>query len=167
MLHIYKHIYIYVHMYTCTYVYHIRYTIYVYVYICIYTYVYEYICIYVPESQVSNATPDTMKDTEWLSPTQWVKVVNKHLSCLFSWRLIGSSKLQIIFHKRATKYRSRLWKMTYKDKGSYESSPPCIYNFCLLESLIVRDTAWLSLWGSSISRLLKIIGLFCRWSSLW
>ena len=43
-------------------------------------------------------------------------------------RLIGSPKLQIIFHKRATKYRSLLRKMTYKDKGSYESSPPCIYS---------------------------------------
>jgi len=41
-------------------------------------------------------------------------------------RLSGSSKLQIIFHKRATKYRSLLLKMTYKDKASYESSPPCI-----------------------------------------
>ena len=41
-------------------------------------------------------------------------------------RLIGSPKLQIIFHKRATKYRSLLRKITYKDKGSYESSPPCI-----------------------------------------
>jgi len=30
------------------------------------------------------------------------------------------------FHKRATKYRALLRKMTYKDKGSYESSPPCI-----------------------------------------
>ena len=40
-------------------------------------------------------------------------------------RLIGSPKLQIIFHKRATKYRSLLRKMTYKDKRSYESSPPC------------------------------------------
>ena len=40
-------------------------------------------------------------------------------------RLIGSPKLQIIFHKRATKYRSFLRKMTYKDKGSFESSPPC------------------------------------------
>jgi len=40
-------------------------------------------------------------------------------------RLIGSPKLQIIFHKRATKYRSLLRKMTYEDKGSYESSPPC------------------------------------------
>ena len=34
--------------------------------------------------------------------------------------------LQIIFDKRATKYRLLLWKMTYKDKGSYESSTPCI-----------------------------------------
>jgi len=40
-------------------------------------------------------------------------------------RLIGSPKLQIIFHKRATKYRSLLRNMTYKDKGSYDSSPPC------------------------------------------
>ena len=36
--------------------------------------------------------------------------------------------MQIIFHKRATKYRSLLRKMTYKDKGSHESSPPCIRN---------------------------------------
>ena len=42
-------------------------------------------------------------------------------------RLIGSPKLQIIFHKRATKYRALLRKMTYKDKGSYESSPPCTH----------------------------------------
>jgi len=41
-------------------------------------------------------------------------------------RLIGSPKLQITFHKRATKYRSLLPKMIYKDKGSYESSPPCM-----------------------------------------
>ena len=40
-------------------------------------------------------------------------------------RLIGSPKLQIIFHKRATKYRTLLRKITYKDKGSYESLPPC------------------------------------------
>ena len=55
-------------------------------------------------------------------------------------RLIGFPKLQIIFrvHKRATKSRSLLRKITYKDKGSYESSPPCIVQpldsplFCLL-----------------------------------
>ena len=33
-------------------------------------------------------------------------------------RLIGSPNLQIIFHKRATKYKSFLRKMTYEDKGS-------------------------------------------------
>ena len=49
----------------------------------------------------------------------------RHVST--GWRgLIGSPKLQIIFHQRATKYRSLLRKMTYKDKGSYQSSPPCI-----------------------------------------
>jgi len=42
-------------------------------------------------------------------------------------RLIGSPKLQIIFHKRATKYRALLREMSYKDKGSYESSPPCTW----------------------------------------
>ena len=50
----------------------------------------------------------------------------KSQAAVTGWRrLIGSPKLQIIFHKRATKYRALLWKMTYKDKGSYESSPPC------------------------------------------
>jgi len=48
------------------------------------------------------------------------------LLCDTGWRrLIGSPKLQIIFHKWATKYRSLLRKMTFKDKASSESSPPC------------------------------------------
>jgi len=49
------------------------------------------------------------------------------------WRwLIGSPKLQIIFHKKSTKYGSLLRKMTYKDKGSYEPWPPCIA-ICMYE----------------------------------
>jgi len=40
-------------------------------------------------------------------------------------RLIGCLKLQVIFRNRATDYRSLLRKMTYKDKASYGSSPPC------------------------------------------
>jgi len=52
--------------------------------------------------------------------------IHKHAKQCTGWRrLIGSPKLQIIFHKRATKYRSLLREMTYNDKGSYESSPPC------------------------------------------
>jgi len=51
-------------------------------------------------------------------------VLHTHIST--GWRrLLGTPKLQIIFHKRATKYRSLLRKMTYNDMGSYESSPPC------------------------------------------
>ena len=48
-------------------------------------------------------------------------------------RLIGSPKLQIIFHKRATKYRSLLRKMTYKNKGSYQSPPPCTISSELID----------------------------------
>ena len=72
----------------------------IYIYICIYIYMFIY---------------------------TWAKSTDMHRT---GWRkLIGSPKLQIIFHQRATKYRSLLRKMTYKDKGSYESSPPCI---CIL-----------------------------------
>ena len=53
-------------------------------------------------------------------------------------RLIGSPKLHIIFHKRATKYRSFLRKTTNKDKGSYESSTPYIMS-CGDKSRVVVD----------------------------
>ena len=55
-------------------------------------------------------------------------------------RLIGSPKLQIIFHKRATKYRSLLRKMTCKDKGSYGSSPPCTMIVAYVADTIIRTT---------------------------
>jgi len=40
-------------------------------------------------------------------------------------RPIGCLKSQDSFRKRATNYRALLRKMTYKDKASYGSSPPC------------------------------------------
>jgi len=40
-------------------------------------------------------------------------------------RPIGCLKLQVILRKRATNYRAFFRKMTYKDKASYGSSPPC------------------------------------------
>jgi len=40
-------------------------------------------------------------------------------------RPIGCLKLPVIFRKRATNYRALLRKITYKDKASYGSSPPC------------------------------------------
>jgi len=51
----------------------------------------------------------------------------KHSAIATGWRrVIGCPELQVIFRKRATKYKSLLRKMIFKDKGSYESSPPCI-----------------------------------------
>ena len=40
-------------------------------------------------------------------------------------RLIGCLKLQVILRKRATNYRALLRKMTYRDKASHDSTPPC------------------------------------------
>jgi len=104
-------------------------------------------------------------------------------------RLIGSSKLQIIFHKRAIRYRSLLRKMIYKDKGSYESSPPCL-SLCCVNVLnvlcskinVLRHTSALYSMCyvnvlcqcamsmcyavATVSRINTIIGLFCRISSV-
>jgi len=61
----------------------------------------------------------------WQTLNEWF-LNQEEVVDITGWRrLIGSPKLQIIFHKRATKYRSLLRKMTYKDKRSYESSPTC------------------------------------------
>jgi len=79
----------------------------------------------------------------WLSTTGWR-------------RLIGSPKLQVIFHKRATKYRALLRKMTYKDKGSYECSPPCRQDLPRLHawhgSFIYYDMAHSYVWHDSCTR---------------
>jgi len=53
-------------------------------------------------------------------------------------RLIGCLKLQVIFRKRATNYRALLRKMTYKDKASYDSTPPCT----LYSSLQFNDSCF-------------------------
>ena len=78
----------------------------IYIYLSIYLYIYIYIYKYLYNTFARNALHFTIT------------------SCTGWRRLIGSPKLQIIFHKRATKYRSLLREMTYKDKGSYESSSP-------------------------------------------
>jgi len=76
--------------------------------------------------------------------------MHTHTHICTGWRrLIGSPKLQIMFHERATKYRSFLRKMTYKDKGSYESSPPCSSRFadsslgCLFSLLLADENIFI------------------------
>jgi len=63
-------------------------------------------------------------------------------------RPIGCLNLQVTFRERATHYRGLLREMTYKDKAPM-----------VLHHLVSRYGMALS------SRLLKIIGLFCRISS--
>jgi len=45
-------------------------------------------------------------------------------------RPIGCLELQVIFRKRATNYRALLRKMTYEDKASHDSTPPCTQIEC-------------------------------------
>jgi len=42
-------------------------------------------------------------------------------------------KLQGTFRRRTTDYRALLRKMTYEDKASYDSTPPCIFCRCKWE----------------------------------
>ena len=76
---------------------------------------------------VSGMMPVTQMMRVWLM-YDWFEMrrcITVSIRCTGWRRHIGSPKLQIICHKRATKYTSRLRKMTCKDEGSYESSPPC------------------------------------------
>ena len=56
-------------------------------------------------------------DTGWRRP----------LGFLISW---------ITFRKLATNYRALLRKMTYKDKASYDSTPPCTYSHLIIHKRI-------------------------------
>jgi len=74
-------------------------------------------------------------------------------------RLIGSPKLQVIFHKTATKYRALLRKMTYKDKGSYESSPPCSIATLFFENVWGIESIVCQLTQLTIfSKIIKFLG---------
>ena len=65
--------------------------------------------------------------TLWISPVKYESIV----SCAGWPRLIGCLKLQVIFRQRATNYRALLRKITYKDKASYDSTPPCMNESCV------------------------------------
>jgi len=106
-------------------------------------------------------------------------------------RLIRCLELQVIFRKRATNFRALLRKMTYKDKASYDSTPPCMRpslnqkkhiwdqsastHVCRWKYLNPTDHLFASFtlakiispYGvATVSRIDKIVGLFCRIASL-
>jgi len=57
-------------------------------------------------------------------------------------RLIDCLKLQVIFRKRATNYMALLQKMTYEDKASYDSTPPCTSHHNTLQHTQKNDSTW-------------------------
>ena len=118
--HTYAHVYIHIH--TCKYVW-------LYLCMCIYKYckmshvicmngtchIYECVTSWIKNRCHIWMCHFTHIDSQSLAEcvTAYIRIRRR--------RLIESLKLQIIFRKTATKYRSLLRKMTYKDKGSYES----------------------------------------------
>jgi len=74
---------------------------------------------------------------------------------LTGWRrLIGCLKLHVIFRTRASHLKALLRKMTYVDKASYDSTPPCteISSFFSLKrggegKKGKKELSWCSHWG--------------------
>jgi len=159
-----------IHTYTHTYVYIYIYMYYICIYIYIHVHVYTCACIHVCcffVHLISLPLSIYMYMCTFINIHTYIQIYV--YICIYTrtgWRrLIGSPKLQIIFPKRATEYRSLVRKMTYEDKGSYESSPPCI-GYLFSNRIFSPLSLFLAYGVATISRLLKIIGLFCRISSL-
>ena len=105
-------------------------------FVCIYTYLYNiFVCIIV----YAPAQPSRSHNTHTHTHTHaWVRESERQRVCTYIYVYISTFmlkintstveiKLQVIFHKRATNYGALLRKMTFRDKVSYGSSPPCIY----------------------------------------
>jgi len=134
-IHIY--IYIYTHKYAFVYIYIYIYILYIYIYIyiyihvctCIYIYVYMYIYTYIIAKRLSSPCH---LDHRSFGIHYCFPVFNHSARCATGWRrLIGCLKLQVVFRKRATNYRALLRKLTYEDKASYGSTPPCSSTICI------------------------------------
>jgi len=113
-IHLYVCIYISINMWICIYINMYKH---VNMYIC--KYIYTYICIHIfPRART------------YIHLYVWIR---RWLVSDTGWRrLIGCLKLQVIFRKKASNYRSLLRKMTYIDKASYDSIDLSVYQFVCL-----------------------------------
>jgi len=59
--------------------------------------------------------------------TQHVYTYTCAYPCIGWRRPLGCLKLKVVFRKRATNSRALLRKMTFEDKASYDSTPPCTH----------------------------------------
>ena len=113
--------------------------IYIYMYIHIHTFMYLYvyinfyICIQhaMRTFKYHNMTTERLKTTDFSSADTGnvVTVWRRPIRCL---------QLQVIFRKRAKNYRALLRKTTYKDRASYGSSPPFIYQYTCIDRYVTR-----------------------------
>jgi len=126
-IQVYIHKYTYTNTHTCIHIY-----IHTHILINILTYIHTYTYTYNPRPPLRKRDLKKLRSSLNVVQNRWVHNMHAHeywrktlrlaqkRSVLLSlatgwWSLIGSTKSQIIFHKRATKYRSLLRKMTYKD----------------------------------------------------
>jgi len=75
----------------------------------------------------------------------------------------ANSCCQISFHKRAINYRSLLWKMTYTEKASYASSPPCTYK-CIFNILPYHTRMYNTLPRIYVCIISDLVGYFPQMS---
>ena len=134
-MYVYTHTYIHTYICVCLYVY-----IYIYIHIYIYTTLVE---MQIPCEMRKHSQRYTMEEYGALSKEYRALLIEcrallivemqirpgrktRHL-CTGWRRPIWCLELQVIFWKRVTNYRALLRKMTFEDKASYGSSPPCMY----------------------------------------
>jgi len=154
---VYSHmsIHMWIHIYSCVVVYsHLNSYLYIYIWYdsCIHMWVFT--CQHI-STRVYSCIHIWIHIYTWYdSCTGW----RRPIRCLISW---------ITFRKLATNYRALLRKMTYKDKASYESSPPCIslvwlvyshvwYNWCMNELCHIYKWVMYHVWYDSWHRLIYV-----------
>jgi len=76
-----------------------------------------------PSCQRLHATPHIFPKEPYTLSKKALDIFKRALHT--GWRrLIGCLTLQVIFRKRATNYRALSQKISYKDKASYDPTPP-------------------------------------------
>ena len=65
--------------------------------------------------------------------------------------------MQVIFRKRATNYRALLQNMTYEDKASHDSTPPCSDMYLLFVRVgMWSRVRWYVEWSCSTMHLVTV-----------
>ena len=138
---------------------HIYIYIYTYVYIYIYVYMCIHVCTYIQSAQYGGVVAPNHPATSVMKVSTEIAAPSKSIKSdgfLGTWwlRLVSSLKLQVSLAEHSLFYRALLQKR------------PTILRSLLLEATPYHspgEIRWIPrYWVASSSRLLKIIGLFCK-----